>query len=219
MTRSRRRSASVVGVTVSISSAPGASSTELVQIELDLEVVGARVVVVLVVIVGAHALDLDPDVEGLDGLPVACPHQLEVANETADGRGGQAFRPRLVPHLVLERRHVGDQVGLARLVDRIDGEPARRRGKQVVAAIRVAAGFADLDQRPDPGQCERPVRPDLAPVSDQHDTERRAGVEAVARQRPVAVLEDVEGQDDAWTEDGVQREEGDLHRPTLRGPM
>ena len=96
---------------------------ELVQVELDLEVVGARVVIVLVVVVGAHALDLDPDVERLDGLPVTCPHQLEIADETADGRGGQALCPRLVADLVLERRHVGDQVWLARLVDRVDGEP------------------------------------------------------------------------------------------------
>ena len=95
----------------------------------------------------------------------------------------------------------------------------RRRGKQVVAAIRVAARFADLDKRSDPGQRERPVRAHLPSVADQDDPERRSRVEAVPRQRPVAILEDVEGQDDAWTEDGVQREEGDLHRPSLRGPM
>ena len=78
--------------------------------------------------------------------------QLEVADEPADGRGGQAFRPGLVPDLVLERRDVGDQVGLARRSSRVDGEPARRGGKEVVAAIRVAAGLADLDERPDAGQ-------------------------------------------------------------------
>ena len=41
---------------------------ELVQVDVDLEIIGTRVVIVLVVVVGARALDLDPDVEGLDGL-------------------------------------------------------------------------------------------------------------------------------------------------------
>ena len=41
-------------------------------------------------------------------------HQLEVADEPADGEVGQALGPRLVADLVLERRHVGDEVRLAR---------------------------------------------------------------------------------------------------------
>ena len=223
MTRSRRRSASVVGVTVSISSAPGSSSASLAEIEVDLDFDlfdARRVVFVVVVIpVGAHALDLDPDVERLDGLAVACPHQLEIAHEPTDRRGGQPLCPRLVPDLVVERRDVGHEVRLAGRVHRVDREPSGRRGQQVVAAVGVAPRFADLDQRTDPGQRERPVRPDLPSVADQDDTERRTGVEAVARQRPVALLEDVEGQHDAGTEDGVQREERDLHRPSLRGPI
>ena len=53
---------------------------------------------------------------------------------------------------------------------------------------------------------------DLSPLADQHDAERCSGVEAMARQRPVAILEDVQRQDDAGAEHGVQRKERDLHR-------
>ena len=106
-----------------------------------------------------HAVDLDPDVEDLGRLAVARPHQLEIADEPADGRGGQPLGARLVAHLVLERRDVGDEVRLAARVDRVDGEAAGRRGEEVVAAVRVAARLADLDQRPDPGQRQRPGPP------------------------------------------------------------
>jgi hypothetical protein len=50
-------------------------------------------------------------------------------------------------------------------------------------------------------------------VADEHDTERFACVEAAPGHRPVPLLEDVEGQDDAGAEDRVQWEERDLHRP------
>jgi hypothetical protein len=46
-----------------------------------------------------------------------------------------ALGPGLVTDLVLERRHVGDEVGLALLVDGVDREPAGRGGQQVVAAV------------------------------------------------------------------------------------
>ncbi len=106
-------------------------------------------VVRVIVVLGADGLELDPDVEDLGRLAVARPHQLEVAHEPADRGRGQALGPRLVADLVLERRHLGDQVRLGARVDRIDREPPGRRRQQVVAAVRVAAGLADLGERPD----------------------------------------------------------------------
>ena len=132
---------------------------------------------------------------------------------------GQSFGARLVTDLVLERCDVGDQVGLATGVDRIDREPAGRRSQQVVATVRIAPRLADLDQRPDARERERPPGTGLEALSDQDNTEGGAIVEAVARQRAVAILEDVEGQDDARTQDRVQREERDLHRPSPRASV
>ena len=163
-----------------------------------------------------HAVDLDPDVEDLARLALARPHELEIADEPADRGRGEPLGARLVPHLVLERRDVGDEVRLAARVDGVDGEAPGRRGKQVVSAVRIAPRFADLDERAHTGQRQHLARPRFAPLADEDHAERRAGVETMAGQGPVAVLEDVERHDDARTEDGVQREERDLHRPSLR---
>ena len=57
---------------------------------------------------------------------------------------------------------------------------------------------------------------DLATLPDQDDPERRRGLEAVADHRPVAVLEDVEGQGDAGAQDGVEREERQFHPAASR---
>ena len=140
---------------------------------------------VLVVIArraAAGALDLDPDVEHLARLALAGAHQLEVADEASDRQGGEPFRAGLVSHLVLELGHVRDEIRFALGIDRVDGEPAGRGGEQVVAPVRIATGLADLDERPDAGQRERFASPDLRPFTDEDDPERRAGVEAVARQ-------------------------------------
>ena len=139
---------------------------------LDDDVVGPAVV-------RGHAVDLDPDVEDLARLALACPHQLEIADEPADGGRGEPFGARLVAHLVLERRDVGDEVRLAARIDRVDGEAPGRRREEVVPPVRVAARFADLDQRarprparaPGPSPFSRPSRirttPNGAPVSRQ----------------------------------------------------
>ena len=163
-----------------------------------------------------HAVDLDPDVEDLARLALARPHELEIADEPADRGRGEPLGARLVPHLVLERRDVGDEVRLAARVDGVDGEAPGRRGQEVVPAVRVAPRFADLDERAHTGQRQHLARPRFASLADEDHAERRAGVEAVASQGPIPILEDVERHDDARTEDGVQREERDLHRPSLR---
>ena len=125
----------------SISSAPGCVLVVVVGDVIDdrFVVVVVGVVVGFDVIVGSARVDLDPDIERFGRLAVASAHQLEVADEAADRRGGQALGAGLVTDLVLERRDVGDQVGLATGIDRVDGEAARRRGQQVVATVRDSA--------------------------------------------------------------------------------
>ena len=54
---------------------------------------------------------------------------------------------------------------------------------------------------------------DLAALADQHHAEGRGRVEAASDHHPVALLEHVEGERDAGRQDGVEREERDLHRP------
>ena len=105
-----------------------------------------------------RGVDLDPDVEDLGRLAVARAHQVEVAHEATDGRRGQPLRPGLVADLVLERRDRGDQVRLALGVDVLDDEPPGRGGQQVEPPIGVAAGLADLGERPDAGQRRDGVR-------------------------------------------------------------
>ena len=52
----------------------------------------------------------------------------------------------------------------------------------------------------------------LAALADQHHAERRGLVEAPPDHDPVPLLEHVEGQGDPGGEDGVEREQRDLHR-------
>jgi hypothetical protein len=157
-------------------------------------------------------LDLHADVEHLGRLALARPHEVEVADEAADGGRGQALGTGLVADLVVERGDLGEQVRLGLRIDGIDREPPGRGGQQVEPAVRVAAGLADLGEGTDTGQRGHPGRADLPSVADEHDPERLAGVQAALGHRPVALLEDVERQDDARTEHRVQREERDLHR-------
>ena len=79
-------------------------------------------------------------------LAVARAHQVEIADEPPDGRGGQPLGARLVADLVVERRDLGHEVRLALGVDDLDDEAPGRRGQQVVAAVRVATGLADLGE-------------------------------------------------------------------------
>ena len=89
----------------------------------------------------------------------------------------------------------------------------RGRRKELIAAVGKSIGLADLDKRPDLGQGKgAPDGADLAPVADQDDAKRGARLEAVAGQCPVALLEDVERDDDAGAQHRVQWEERDLHR-------
>jgi len=160
--------------------------------------------------------DLDADIEDLARFALPRAEELEIADEAPDRRRGKALGPRLVTDLILERRHVGDEVRLALLVDGVDGEPTGRSGQQVVAPVGIAARLADLDERTHAGQREGPALAHLAALADQHDPERCAGVQAVPGQSPVAVLEDVQREDDPRAEDRVQREERDLQRPSSR---
>ena len=66
------------------------------EIDLDFELLDLLVVVRVIVVVGVCALDLDPDVERLDRLAVARPHQFEITDEPTDRGGGQALGTRLV---------------------------------------------------------------------------------------------------------------------------
>ena len=214
MTRSRRRSVSARSGALDVLAVVVRDRRVVVGVVgegrvLDDDVVGPAVV-------RRHAVDLDADVEDLARLALARPHELEIADEPADGGRGEPLGARLVAHLVLERRDVGDEVRLAARIDRVDGEAPGRRGEEVVPPVRVAARLADLDQRPDTGQRQHLALPRFAALADQDHPERRAGVEAMAGQGPVAVLEDVERHDDARAEDRVQREERDLHRPSVR---
>ncbi len=156
-------------------------------------------------------IDLDPDVQLLRQFAVACPHEVEVADESPDGARGEAFRARLVADVVVERRDLGHEVRLLAGIDGLDREAARAGGQEVEPAIRVATRFADLGERAHARQRGDPVRTDLASVADQHDAERVPGVEAAPGHLAVALLEDVERQDDAWAEHHVEREERDLH--------
>ena len=157
-------------------------------------------------------LDLDADVEHLGGLAVARPHEVEIADEATDGGRGQALGTRLVADLVVQRRDLGEEVGLGLGVHRFDREAPGRGRQQVEATVGVTTRLADLGERADTGQRRHPGRADLAAVADEHDPERLTAVETAPGHRPVAFLEDVERQDDARTEHRVQRKERDLHR-------
>ena len=172
----------------------------------------------LVRVVVVAGLELDADVERLGGLAVARPHQFEVAHEAADGGSGQSLGPWLVTDLVVEGRDLGHQVRLGARVDGLDEEPPRARGQQVVPAIRVAAGLADLGERADARERRHASCPDVAPILDQHDTERAAGLEAVSGEGAIALLEDVQGDDDPGAEHRVEREQRDVHASPESSP-
>ena len=157
-------------------------------------------------------LELDPDVEHVAVLALAGAEQLEVLDEAGHGRGRQLLGGVLVADLVVEPGHGSDEVRGARHVDVLEREPAGARHEQVVAAVGVAAGLADLGHGPDARHGQARGRARLEALADEHDPERRAGLDAVAGQRPVAVLEDVERHDDAGAQDGVERKEGQFHR-------
>src|SRR3989442_9064414 len=76
----------------------------------------------------------------------------------------------------------------------------------------MAAGLADLRQRPDPRQ-RQPAAADFAAFSNQDDPKRRALGKAAFGHLAVAWLEDVERQRDSGAEDRMEREERDLHMP------
>jgi hypothetical protein len=48
------------------------------------------------------------------------------------------------------------------------------------------------------------------PIADEDDAERQGGVDTVANELAVALLEDVERKGDARAKDRVEREEGEL---------
>ena len=155
--------------------------------------------------------ELHPDVEHVAVLALAGAEQLEVLDEAGHGRGRQLLGGVLVADLVVEPGHRSDEVRGARHVDVLEREPARARDEQVVPAVGVAAGLADLGHGPDAGNGQARGGARLQALADQHDPERRARLDAVSGERPVAVLEDVERHHDAGAQDGVERKEGQFH--------
>ncbi len=160
---------------------------------------------------GVARLELYPDVEHVAVLALAGAEQLEVLDEAGHGRGRQLLGGVLVADLVVEPGHGPDEVRGARHVDVLEREPAGARDEQVVAAVGVAAGLADLGHGPDAGHGQARGGADLQALADEHDPERRARLDAVSGERPVAVLEDVERHHDAGAQDRVERKEGQFH--------
>ena len=158
-----------------------------------------------------RGLELHPDVEHVAVFSVAGAEQFEVFDEAGHGRGRQLLGGVLVADLVVEARHGSDEVRGTGDVDVLEREPAGARDEQVVAAVGVAARLADLGHGPDAGHGQARRGPCLQSFADQHDPERRARLDAMTGERPVAVLEDVERHDDAGAQDGVEREEGQFH--------
>ena len=86
-------------------------------------------------------------------------------------RRGQPFGPALIADVVVERGHLGDEIRFPLGIDRLDGEPAGRRGQQVVATVGIAACLADLGECAHTGERRHALRAGLASVADQHHAE------------------------------------------------
>ena len=115
----------------------------------------------------------------------------------------QRLRCRWVVDGLIEDLDVGHEVGSPPVEDMPDPEPARPDDEQVEATVVVPICVADLGDRPGSGEGDRALA-DLAPLTDQDDAEGRRRREAMSNQGAVAILEDVEGQRDAGTEDRLR---------------
>ena len=102
-----------------------------------------------------------------------------------------------------------DQVRLTGGVHALDAKTTLPDGNDVQAAIGVAAGLADGSRGAHRGHLAGDGT-DLSALTDEHDPERVTGLDAAAHHQPVAILEDVQGQRDAGTQDRAERKEGEL---------
>jgi energy-coupling factor transporter ATP-binding protein EcfA2 len=84
------------------------------------------------------------------------------------------------------------------------------REKEVELAVVLAAGIADLRDRPDAAEGDSSGTA-LTALADEDHAERRGRLETVPDERATAVLEDLERERDAGTEDRVEREQRQVH--------
>ena len=160
---------------------------------------------------GGHrilGLHLDPDVE-LVGVSPSVAGAARGSARIGAWHVRQLASFVRIAELVVEDRRLGDEVQLLAHAHLLDREATSPDDEQVVPPVGIAAGLADLRERADRRERDRPFA-DLAAIPDQDDAERQRAVDAIPDEFAVTLLEDVERKRDAGTENGVKREEREL---------
>ena len=161
-------------------------------------------------------LDLDLDVDRLDALAVARLQEAEVVDEPPRHPRRPGPRPpprrRARRRAARPRRRGRARRRCGRCRSRTGPPPTASRSQrpsEYRLASRISANVPTLAIASSCGAAV--ARRDLAALADQHDAERRRVVEAAPDHQAVPLLEHVQRQREPGREDGVEREEGDLH--------